>query len=100
MFAIFFVQSKTVASFQDNVWTKLGKLKSGRYGHSVTALDNSVLVLGGLIEDQAKVNNPAPTEKWVMDPKNFTYNSVEITPKLHNYFFWPLLFPVEYNFCQ
>ena len=95
-----FIQSKTVASFNDNVWTKLGELKSGRYGHSVTALENSVLVLGGLIEDQAKVNSPAPTEKWIMDAKNLTYSSIEINPKLQNYFFWPLLFPVNYNFCQ
>lgn len=95
-----FIQSKTVASFNDNVWTKLGELKSGRYGHSVTALENSVLVLGGLIEDQAKVNSPAPTEKWIMDAKNLTYSSIEINPKLQNYFFWPLLFPVDYNFCQ
>ena len=95
-----FIQSKTVASFNDNVWKKLGELKSGRYGHSVTALENSVLVLGGLIEDQAKVNSPAPTEKWIMDAKNLTYSSIEINPKLQNYFFWPLLFPVDYNFCQ
>ena len=93
-------QSKIVASFADGSWRKIGELKSGRYGHSVTALDNTVLVIGGLIEEgNVKVNSPSPTEKWLVDPQHVSFNSTNVKPLLHNYFFWPLTFNVPFDFC-
>ena len=96
-----FLKSKIVASFAEGKWNKIGELKSGRYGHSVTALDNPLLVIGGLIDDGDKrVNSPSPTEKWLIDPMHLVYNSTNVEPILKNYYFWPLVFDVPFDYCQ
>ena len=36
-----------VASFSDEQWTEIGKLRESRYGHTAIAMGNSVGVVGG-----------------------------------------------------
>ena len=76
------------------VWSKVGELKNGRFGHNVIFNGSDALVIGGYKGWQMSV----PTEKC-----KITVNGVDCTeqnPSLQGYEKYPELFLVELDFCK
>lgn len=80
----------TVAEFIDDSWRLLGDLVEKREGHRAISNGKSVLNIGG--EDRKS------TELWA-NVNGKTYSGLAGEPRLWDYYDYPELFLVDYNFC-
>ena len=79
----------TIAKYDDSTWRKVGNMKHSRRGHNVIALDQDLIVVGGV--------GLLQTEKCSFDDD--VVNCQSQKPLLSNYMYFPELFLVADDFC-
>ena len=78
----------------DLIWTKVGDLNKGRWGHNVIFDGSYALVVGGYGGRDVYL----PTVKC--DISSSSINCIEQAPLLYGYYNYPELFIVPPNFCK
>jgi hypothetical protein len=79
---------KTVASFSNSLWSKIGELKYRRYAHNGIKSGSDVIIVGGYSET-------LKTEVW----DTIENKSTAILPEFYGYDHYPHLFHVNPDFC-
>ena len=83
--------SKSILRLQSGSWTwsNVGQMNSARYGHAVTLVNGTFMVVGGLgnIKNEACLLN------------NDDFNCTELSSSLNSYVFYPILFSVTDNYA-
>jgi len=79
---------KTVASFSNGLWSKIGELKYRRYAHNGIKSGSDVIIVGGY-------SGTLKTEVW----DTIENVSTAIMPEFYDYDHYPHLFRVNPEFC-
>jgi len=82
----------TIAKYENDGWSKYGKLHRGRQAHGVIQVGATTFVIGGMTE----FNMPAETETWDLGEHSMDM----ISPELSNYEFGLGLWAVSSDFCR
>ena len=72
-------------------WSKSGNLVNGRYGHNAIYDGSSLIVVGGR-------DGSLKTEKCTIS--NDQVSCTAQNPSLENYYYYPELFLVPFDFCK
>ena len=80
---------KSIFALEEKTWTwsKLGKMKSRRFGHGVILVEEKFVVIGGFEEMK--------NEACVL--KKGEFSCKEFTTSLNDYAFWPILYLLDEN---